>query len=290
VEIEEMYTSYKPVLFSLAYRMLGSVMDAEDIVHEVFTSFDESRMDNIDNKKAYLCKMVTNRCIDYLKSARKKREVYVGPWLPEPLLTDGSISSDPLQTYLIKDGISTAYLLLLQNLSSNERCVFIFREAFGYSYQEISEITEKSSANCRQMYGRAKQKMSGWHEPTSQLQDQNTKLVEQFVHALSTGNIEKLLHVLADDVVFYSDGGGKVQAAIHPIHGHDRVSRFLFGVVGKASADEFVIDLAVVNSECGIVSYVNGHPYNVISFHIQNNKIASIYSVMNPDKLKHIKK
>jgi hypothetical protein len=139
------------------------------------------------------------------------------------------------------------------------------------------------------MYRRAKQKMSEWDEPTSQLQNQHTKLIEQFVHALSTGNIEKLLQVLADDVVFYSDGGGKVQAAIHPIHGHDRVSRFLFGIVGKVSAEGFIVDLAMVNGQTGIVSHVNGHPYNVITFYIQKNRIVSIYSVMNPDKLKHIK-
>ena len=158
---EQIYLSYRPLMFSLAYRMLGSVMDAEDVVQEAFLYANETNLDHVHNPKAYLCKIVTNRCIDNLRSASKKREVYVGPWLPEPLMTtstDHQIAPDLAYTH--KESLSTAYLLLLQQLSWIERAVFLLREVLQYEYDEIAEIVGKSSTNCRQIFRRAKNAIS----------------------------------------------------------------------------------------------------------------------------------
>jgi RNA polymerase sigma factor (sigma-70 family) len=161
---EQIYLSYRPLMFSLAYRMLGSVMDAEDVVQEAFLYANETNLEHVHNPKAYLCKIVTNRCIDSLRSASKKREVYVGPWLPEPLMTTSATSADhqiaPDLAYTHKESLSTAYLLLLQQLTWMERAVFLLREVLQYEYDEIAEIVGKSSTNCRQIFCRAKNAIS----------------------------------------------------------------------------------------------------------------------------------
>lgn len=153
METEQLYEAYQPLLFSLAYRILGSVMDAEDIVHDVFISFNNMEdVQSIENMRAYLCKMVTNRSIDKLRSAAHKRNVYVGMWLPEPFVEE---IDDPSESFVMKESISTAYLLLLQQLTEVERVVFILREVFSYDYEEIASIVEKSSVNCRKIFQRA---------------------------------------------------------------------------------------------------------------------------------------
>lgn len=296
---EILYHTYKPLLFSLAYRMLGSVMDAEDIVQETFLSWSENEPEKVHNEKAYLCKIVTNRCIDRLRSASKQREVYVGPWLPEPLLTEASdIENNPSGNYLHKESLSTAYLLLLQQLTWVERAVFILREVLQYEYEEIAEIVGKSSTNCRQIFHRAKGAVGVLSDPTDAssagasgtkaAQSELLKLrVEQFVHALVSGNAGQLVSILKSDAKLYSDGGGKVTAAIRPILGAERISMFLFGLVSKMPAD-FSYRIASVNGQPGIVSYIGSQMNNVMTFHIVDNTITDIYIVVNPDKLTHL--
>ncbi|NOV02820.1 RNA polymerase sigma-70 factor [Paenibacillus planticolens] len=293
----QMYTAYKPLLFSLAYRMLGSVMDAEDIVQEAFLYMNEKNPQGIHNAKAYLCKIVTNRCIDKLRSASKTREVYVGPWLPEPLMKAEGLDDAPDRFYSQKESLSTAYLLLLQQLSWVERAVFILREVLQYEYEEIAEIVGKSSTNCRQIFRRAKSAISTFAEQGGASEgalphrqpgnDGANAVVEQFVHALVSGNIEQLLRIVKTDAVLYSDGGGKVRAAVRPIEGAERIALFLSGLLAKVPVG-FSYALMKVNGQLGIVSYEDGQPSNVITFQIEDNRVAAVYIVLNPDKLRHV--
>lgn len=294
---EQIYLSYKPLMFSLAYRMLGSVMDAEDVVQEAFLYANETNLDHVHNPKAYLCKIVTNRCIDNLRSASKNREVYIGPWLPEPLVTpsiDHQIAPD--LAYSHKESLSTAYLLLLQQLSWVERAVFLLREVLQYDYDEIADIVGKSSANCRQIFRRAKNAISLPPEGRgsesklplkSQDINQTTAVVEQFVQALMSGNIAQLLTIVKSDAILYSDGGGKVNAATNPILGAERIAKFLSGVLAKLP-ESYRTTFMTVNEQPGIVAYVNDQPHNVMTFQLEDGQIKAFYLVMNPDKLRHL--
>lgn len=286
---EALYRDYKPLLFSLAYRMLGNVMDAEDTVHEAFIALNRTEPEHVRSRKSYLCKIVANRCLDRLKSASKQREIYVGPWLPEPIVEDHEADADPVRSFLRKESVSTAYMLLLQQLSAVERVVFLLREALQYEYEEIGEIVGKSATNCRQIFHRAKRGLESKtaETETPHLRAQTGALVEQFVKALASGDIAALLQVLSADAVLYSDGGGKVTAAVRPILGAERISQFLAGLLAKVP-DGFSFKLADVNGLPGIVTYVYGQPSSVFSFHAANGCIASVYIVVNPDKLEHV--
>jgi RNA polymerase sigma-70 factor (TIGR02957 family) len=283
VHTEQLFITYKSLLFSLAYRMLGSVQDAEDIVQDAYITWSEQTLNQVQNPKAYLCKIVTNRCIDLLKSARKQREAYVGPWLPEPLLTDNN--DDPALHYVMKESLSTAYLLLLEQLSETERAVFLLREVLEYDYHLIAEVVGKSSSNCRQIFHRAK-KAIGNHIVQSS-PPKASALTEQFVSAVVSGNVSKLLSLLAVDAKLLSDGGGKTKAALVPIMGSERISRFYMGIMAKAKED-FSFKYTIVNGEPGIILYAEQRVFGVLSFQIKNDLIQTIYWVVNPDKLTHI--
>ncbi|MNM57393.1 ECF RNA polymerase sigma factor SigJ [compost metagenome] len=294
----EEYNSFRPLLFSLAYRMLGSVMEAEDIVQEAFLYVNETKPDHILNPKAYLCKIVTHRCIDHLRSASKQREVYVGPWLPEPLVMNEDTRKGPDELYTHKESISTAYLLLLQQLSWTERAVFLLREVLQYEYNEIAEIVGKNSTNCRQIFRRARSALTRIPitdtdseevalpvKPT--VMEQASDAVEQFVQALLSGDVNALLNIIKNDAILYSDGGGKVTAAVRPIYGAGRIAMFFSNLLAKPP-EGFSYSVTGVNGDIGIVTYTNGHPLNVVTFQVQEGQIANIYLVVNPDKLKHI--
>ncbi|AFH59506.1 RNA polymerase sigma-70 factor [Paenibacillus caseinilyticus] len=296
---EQAYTTYKPLLFSLAYRMLGSVMDAEDIVQDAFLSLDAAGPEPIRNLKAYLCRVVTNRCIDRLRSAQKQREVYVGPWLPEPLLTDGDPSGNPPEQYMLQESVSTAYLLLLQQLSSTERAVFLLREVLLYDYEEIASIVGKSQANCRQIFHRAKRSIGGSASfdsggdvclaaPRPAAGQEARQLIEGFLTALATGDVPKLLSSLSEDASLFSDGGGRVTAAVRPILGADRIIRFLTGLLEK-SPPGFSYRPALVGGGPGLVTYIHGEPSSVMSFEVAGGQIRAIYIVVNPEKLQHVR-
>ncbi|MFC7153339.1 RNA polymerase sigma-70 factor [Cohnella cellulosilytica] len=282
--------AYRPLLFAIAYRMLGSVMDAEDIVQEAFLSWNEREQSGIHHPKAYLCKIVTNRCVDRIRGAVREREAYVGPWLPVPLLTEDTRDNDPGAAYLRKESLSTAYLLLLQQLSWSERAVFVLREALGYEYDEIAEIVGKSSVNCRQIYRRARKAVSGLETSAEVPIPKSEKLrqtVDEFVAALTGGHPGKLIGLLKADANLYSDGGGKATAATRPILGAERVASFLFGVLAKFPSD-FSYRVADVNGQPGIVTYFGDVPSSVVTLRIEAGVVAAVYIVVNPDKLGHL--
>lgn len=281
---ESLYQTYKTMLFSLAYRILGSVMDAEDIVQEAFITFDQlPNRDQIENPKAYLSKIVTNRCIDLVRSSTKTRESYVGPWLPEPLVE--CQQHDPSQIYLNKESISTAYLLLLQQLNEVERAVFLLREVFHYSYDEIAEMVGKSNANCRQIFHRAKKSIhyEPQQSPTIATAEQQVK---KFIDFLLEGDVDQLLQLVSKDVVLLTDGGGKVKAAHIPIIGAAKVIQ-LSVTLTKMYTGQFTLSLPFVNGWPGVVLTMEDRTI-VYSFHFKGNQIQTIYSVANPDKLHHV--
>lgn len=271
----------------MAYRMLGSVMDAEDIVQEAFIAYDQlPDAASIRNERAFLYKIVTNRCLDLLRSSAKKRELYVGPWLPEPLLPTGAAMADPSDIYLQKETISTAYLLLLQQLNAVERAVFLLREIFHYSYDEIADMIGKSSANCRQIFHRAQKSIhfDPEHVPPVSVAERQIK---EFVNSLIQGNTGKLLELLSENVVFYSDGGGKVKAAQVPITGLQRVAALLQNLL-QMYAGKMRYTFELVNGMPGIRLMTDDGLQYIFSFAFRQQRIETIYSVANPEKLRHV--
>ncbi|MDC7972934.1 MULTISPECIES: sigma-70 family RNA polymerase sigma factor [Bacillus] len=285
METEQLYETYQPLLFSLAYRILGSVMDAEDIVHDVFISLNNIEdVQSIENMKAYLCKMVTNRSIDKLRSAAHKRNVYVGMWLPEPFVEE---TDDPSESFVMKESISTAYLLLLQQLSEVERVVFILREVFGYDYEEIASIVDKSSVNCRKIFQRARKSILDKPKQSKLSTKKMAAYVEKFVSSLQCGDAQGMLEVLKTDAILKADGGGKVTTAVHPIYSANRIIRLFFGI-GKKFPPVYNVEYKIVNGAPGVIVKVKNKVTYVLSFTFENEKIANIYMMVNPEKLIHL--
>ncbi|MFD2043142.1 RNA polymerase sigma-70 factor [Ornithinibacillus salinisoli] len=279
----EEYQKYKPLLFSLGYRLLGSITEAEDIVQETFLRAYNVNEEKIDNKKAYLCKMMTNRCLDVLKSARVQREQYIGPWNPEPLIMENHQEDNPIDILLEKEGLSIAYLRMMENLSPVERAVIILRDVFDSPYIEISEIVDKKVEHCRKIYGRSKAKLVKV-ENESLHYDKNKYVIDQFITALQMQHKEQLLDLLSDNITLFSDGGGKVLAALRPIESRNKVSAFLNGLIKKAGND-YGYEIRKVNGQPSILFFMEGKLHSVISFYIENNTINEIYITLNPEKL-----
>ncbi|MEK4707257.1 sigma-70 family RNA polymerase sigma factor [Bacillus sp. FSL R10-2780] len=287
METEQLYEAHKPLLFSLAYRILGSVMDAEDIVHDVFISLNNIEdVQSVENIKAYLCKMVSNRSIDKLRSAAHKRNVYVGMWLPEPFVEE---SDEPSETYVMKESLSTAYLLLLQQLSEVERIVFILREIFSYDYEEIASIVNKSSVNCRKIFQRARKSILDKPNQSKLSTKKMAAYVEKFVSSLQSGDAQGMLEVLKTDAIFKADGGGKVTTAINPIYSADRIIRLFFGIAKRLPV-EYAVDFKMVNGGPGVIVTINNKVTYVLSFAFHDGGISNIYMMVNPEKLMHFNK
>ncbi|MGG1635170.1 RNA polymerase sigma factor SigJ [Paenibacillus sp. FSL K6-3182] len=286
--MKELYLQYKALLFKIAYQLTGSAADAEDIVQDVFVKAYDIDPESIAEPKAYLCKMATNRSLDLLKSARKQRERYVGPWLPEPIITE---ETDALDAVIHHDLLSYAMLVLLERLTPSERAVFVLREALGFDYSDIAKLIEKSEVNCRKLLSRARDKMGISEAEPVHAQPAGEEWVRRFVLELAEGNVKEVLSLLAEEVVLLSDGGGKVSAAIHPIKTRENVSRFLFGLVQKGPlADGSVkAELRILNGQTGLVLRSDKGIEGVTLFHVVQGGALHLYIVRNPDKLKLLK-
>jgi RNA polymerase sigma-70 factor (ECF subfamily) len=280
----QVFSEHRPLLFSIAYRMLGSVMDAEDAVQETFLRWDGSAEEAVRSPKAYLSTVVTRLCIDQLRSAKTKREQYIGPWLPEPLITEETAAID--EHLATADSLSMAFLVLLERLSPVERAVFLLREVFDYPYDEIAQIVGKSEANCRQMAHRAKSHVKGGQrfEPTP---EQLEEISERFLRATAEGDIDGLIDLLTEDVTVWSDGGGVVAAALNPIQGPDRVARFFIGLARKLYGS-VSLERTRVNGRPGFVAYLNGTLDFVAEVGLREGRIESMRIVRNPEKLRHL--
>ncbi|MEU3605947.1 RNA polymerase sigma-70 factor [Streptomyces sp. NPDC035033] len=288
------FTAYRSRLFGLAYRMLGSAEEAEDTVQDAYLRWSGADRAAIALPGAWLAKVVTHLCLNRLTSARVRRERYVGTWLPEPVLTDGGppagTGAGPLEAAERRDDVSTALLLLLERLTPAERAVYVLREAFGYPHREIAGVLDLGEANCRQLYGRAARRVAAPGDDRAHRFDppppeRRRELVESFVAAAREGDLAGLEKVLAADVVWWSDGGGKVRSALRPVTGRDNVLRFLVGVA-RRTEEGARLTVAEVNGEPGVVMHVGGRIIGVASVQAgADGRITDVRMVMNPDKL-----
>jgi RNA polymerase sigma factor (sigma-70 family) len=224
----------RQLVFSISYRMLGSVADAEDVVQESFLRFHRAQAEGtaIESAKAYLAAIATRLSIDHLRSARVRREQYVGTWLPEPIVEEREPEAERRAENL--ESLSMAFLLMMETLTPVERAVFVLREVFDYGYEDIAAIVEKTADNCRQIFGRAKQRLAGGKPRFEDSREKRDELAQQFLAACERGDLAGLERLLAADATFYGDGGGKVPVAVRqPVHGRDRVARLLQGIIFK---------------------------------------------------------
>ena len=281
------FTSTRPLLFSIAYRMLGSVADAEDLVQDTYLRWQEAPEADVREPRAYLATIVTRLAINQLHSARSQRETYVGPWLPEPLVTENA--SGPSEHVELAESLSMAFMVMLERLSPIERAVLLLRDVFDFDYAEIAHIVDKSEANCRQLLARAKKHM-GAGEPRFDVdRTQADRLTQRFTEAATAGDMDGLLAVLAEDITLWADGGGKAKgAALRPVYGADSVARFVIGVVQRFVAAEGAMSQTRINGEPGFIVYVSGVPLAAVILQIRDDRIRTIYAIANPDKLQAV--
>jgi RNA polymerase sigma-70 factor, ECF subfamily len=281
----EVFDRNRPLLFSISYRMLGSVMEAEDVVQEAYLRW-QGATEEVDYPSAYLSTVVTRLCIDRLRSARARREQYVGSWLPEPLLEEQP--SEVADAAGLDDSLSMAFLVLLESLTPVERAVFLLREVFGYEYAEIASLVGKSEANCRQISRRARQSVAARRPRFESSPEQEKRLMDGFLEASLGGDMEALLELLSEDVVLYSDGGGKTRAPLNPIYGADKVVRALAGILSRIPPG-FTVRKTRVNGRPGFVGYLgDGSPQSVVTFDALDGKIGAIRLLVNPEKLENV--
>jgi RNA polymerase sigma-70 factor (TIGR02957 family) len=286
---------YRPLLFSIAYGMTGSVGDAEDIVQDAFLGLHRARQagTTIADPKAYLTTAVTRLGINHLRSARVRRETYVGDWLPEPVVVPAD-GPGPAEHAELADSLSMAFLVLLEALSPVERAVFMLREAFGYGYPEVAKIIGKTEVNCRQIFARARQRLAAGGQardsaPSPARRAEGEELARRFFEAAAGGDMDALLGMLAPDVVFHGDGGGKAKAIGKPLAGRERIVRLLVGALRWGRTLGASLRLAWVNGQPGAVMYdAEGRVVGVVELDVADGVVQAIRSVVNPDKLGHI--
>lgn len=281
------FTAARPLLFALAYRMVGTVMDAEDLVQDAYLRWREAPAAEVRSPSAYLTTIVTRLAINFLGSAKNRRETYVGPWLPEPLVTDPS--PGPAASVELAESLSVAFLLLLERLAPVERAVFLLHDVFDLGYAEIARIVEKSETNCRQILSRARERIGA---PRPRFEPDTRKaeaLLERFHAAANTGDLEGLVALLADDITLWVDGGGKAKGALpKPVHGSTPVAKVLVNTFRRVAADGTRFRAARLNGRPGMIAYVAGAPQATVIFEIGPDRIEGIYVVANPDKLRGI--
>lgn len=276
----ENFIEYRPVLFAIAYRMLGSVVDAEDMVQETFIRCQQATQIPL-HPKTYLSTIVTRLCIDYLRSARVQRERYVGSWLPEPLITE-PYGVDRTE---LTESLSFAFLILLECLSPIERAIFLLREVFDYDYEDIARIVDKSIPNCRQIFHRARQHLVLRQPNINTSVQQKEQIIERFLASWNQGDVKGLVAAMAENVTLWSDGGGQVVAALKPLYGSLKVARFLSAIRASKLLPVFTSHTFQINGQPGIINFVENHPQSVFCFEFDDGYVQSIFAVVNPDKL-----
>ena len=288
--VAEAYVDLRPLLFSIAYRMVGSVSEAEDLVQEAFVRYQRALSDEtaVESPKAYLSAVVTRLAIDHLKSARVRREAYVGEWLPEPLVTDEG-AGDPAGHAELADSLSMSFLVLLERLTPVERAIFLLHDVFDYGFDEIGGIVHKSPATCRQHAVRAR-RFIGENRPRFDADEaEREALMTRFLAAAERGDVNGLIEVLAEDAIVYGDGGGKVPQWYVPILGADNVARLFASLGRQLTRFGATFELHAVNGQPGVIFRgPRGGVMSVMSFEVVDRRIATIRSVVNPDKLQHL--
>jgi RNA polymerase sigma-70 factor (ECF subfamily) len=281
------FEAHRRHLTGLAYRMLGSLAAAEDAVQEAYLRWHAADRAGVANPRAFLSTVVTRLCLDQLKSARAQRESYVGPWLPEPVLDDGSLAADTASDYA--HDLSVALMLALERLSPLERAAFLLHDVFDMDFAEIARALGRSEATCRQLAARARAHVHAARPRFTVSEDEGARLAEAFRAAAASGNAAALARLLAEDAVLYTDGGGKRPAALNPIHGADKIARLLEGLARKgARAEEWRFRPARINGAPGYILEEPDGARQTVAFDVQNGRIAAVYVVRNPDKLRRI--
>jgi RNA polymerase sigma-70 factor, ECF subfamily len=288
--VSELYQELRPLVFSIAYRMLGSASEAEDIVQEAFLRLHRETANGteVDSPKAYLSTIATRLSIDHLRSARVRRERYFGTWLPEPLLTDPE--PEVLSDVETADSLSMAFLVLLESLTPVERAVFLLREVFDQGYDEIAAVVGRSEENCRQIAVRARRHLEEKKPRFEASRKRRDELARRFFEAIASGDASGLVELLAADVVVYTDGGGKAPALPRPIHGRDRASRVLLGSArqGERLAVR-ALRAATINGQPGaLLINAEGSPVVAVTLDVLDDQVQAVWAISNPEKLQHL--
>jgi RNA polymerase sigma-70 factor (ECF subfamily) len=281
-------------LLGLAYRMLGSMAEAEDAVQEAYLRWHDTDRSRIEEPRAFLMTTTTRICLDVLKSARMKREEYVGPWLPDPVTDTASLAPDA-QTELAED-LSVALLLALERLSPLERAAFLLHDVFDYSFAQVADALGRNEAACRQLAARARahvrqarpRGVAPQRQPADAIDPKHAQLVSAFIAASRSGDIDTLMRLLASDARVVTDGGGKVTAALNVIEGADRAAAFLTGVVRKGWTDDLTVRMAVINGLPGVLVVGQGGLVQTTALEVVDGVVKAIYVVRNPEKLRHL--
>jgi RNA polymerase sigma-70 factor (ECF subfamily) len=282
------FEAHRPRLFGLAYRMLGSAHEAEDTVQDAYLRFSAADGADIRYPAAWLAKTVTNLCLNRLTSARARRESYVGPWLPEPVVTsDGALG--PLESAEQREAVSLAMLVLLERLTPTERAVYVLREAFAYGYREIAEVLDLGEANCRQLYRRAEQRLTAAERRFEAAPARQEELVASFVTAARDGDLATLEQLLAADVTWWSDGGGRVTAARRPIEGREKVLRFLAGAF-RSFAVGLTFTVSELNGAPGLLVRDGDELMATLGFAYLDGEVTGVRAMLNPDKLDFVER
>jgi RNA polymerase sigma-70 factor (ECF subfamily) len=279
------FERHRPRLFGIAYRMLGSRADAEDVLQDAYLRWHRGAPDELRSPEAWLVTTVTRLCIDRLRAARREREQYVGPWLPEPLIADAADAAVPADASAeLSSSLSVAFLVVLEQLEPDERAAFLLHEVFETGYAEIAEILGKSEAACRQIVSRARKRVRG-QRPRAQVSDAARRSVlERFVSAIQAQDKAALLELVAEKASWTSDGGGRARAALKVIRGRERVTRFALAVLGRHT-DQFAFEMTAVNGEPALAIKVGGQLFSVITVRTDGLRILDVYTVLNPEKL-----
>ena len=281
----EAFLAHRNLLFTVAYEMLGSAADAEDVLQETWLRWVGVDLDTVRDQRAYLVRITTRQALDRLRTLRRRKESYVGPWLPEPLLTAPDVAED----VELADSVSMAMLLVLETLTPTERAVFVLREVFDLAYDEIAEAVDKSPAAVRQVAHRARAHVAA-RRPRGVVSPAETgAALEAFQRAVETGDLQHLLDILAPDVVALSDGGGVKQAMLRPIVGADRVAR-LFAVGLNLVGAELSLEPAQVNGYPALIMRLNGEIDGVLAVRIDDGLVTGLYYVRNPEKLSRVER
>ncbi len=284
----EGFEAYRPLMFAIAYRMLGSITEAEDIVQEAYLRYQAVSPEQIVSPKAFLSTVVTRLCLNHLELAQVQRETYIGPWLPEPALIEKNERFMPAHQAELHESLSMAFLVLLEQLTPVERAVFLLREVFGYDYAEIAAIIGKEEAACRQLLSRARKHITEHRPRFKPSPEAHRQMLDQFIEAVGSGELDGLLQLLAEEVELWADSGGKVPGAIlRPVRGRDAVARFLLAAP-RIPPEPYQAEVGEVNGEPALILRA-GSQVQVISFiSIDQGRVNQIWVIGNPDKLKWV--
>ncbi|WP_038167201.1 sigma-70 family RNA polymerase sigma factor [Verrucomicrobium sp. BvORR106] len=278
------FESHRSLLTGVAYRMLGSVSDAEDMVQEAWLRWRGVDVATVNAPRSWLLTVVSRLCLDRLKSAQVQREQYFGTWLPEPLV--GSV--EPQQAAQVDESVSIALLLVLEKLSPVERAGFLLHEVFGHTFDEIGEILGKPAVNCRKLVSRARERVRADKPRFTATRGEHEELLKRFLNACRVGEIEPLMNLLGEDAALHSDGGGKAQAVATVLHGRDKIARFFAGIMRGSEAGEsgYGVRETTFNGAPGVLLFSGGKLVTAMTVEVRDGKIAAIFAHRNPDKLK----